>query len=326
MAKSIRAYGRYTTFFRPLAVLPCLPPPKTHILPCPHGAHHLLVSTATTHWTFGHAFNEYFEDAHKIGVLRQRPIFSLLRVGYEALFHLAEDDARHASQRMEELNKTIQAKGGITVGVHVRHGDRHPSDFQYQDSYTPLEKYVQTAQDLISGTSTKTNGTDTSRLDDAFETPSKLVLASDDPEVYASTELSHALRAQNQLLLASKTALDAATGDPIGQKSVDDNIGWEGGFFKGVFWSLGRSEPSARRRQEEEDKPEPTGLALQLRELVGRAYLLDLAVLGQSDRVVCGVNAVGCRLLAVMMGWERGIVEGGWKNVDGQGEWKGIDW
>jgi len=284
------------------------------------------VSAATTSWTFGHAFDEYFEDAHKIGVMRQRPIFSLLRKGYEALFHLAEEDAKYVNQRIEELNKTIQAKGGMTVGLHVRHGDRHPFEFQYQDSYIPLEKYVETARDLISETSTKKTVADPPTLDGVLETQSKLVLASDDPDVYTSVELSHASRAQNQLLLASKTALDAATGDQTGNKFVDDNVGWEGGFFKDVFWSLGRSEPSARRRNEEKDRPEPTGLALQLRELVGRAYLLDLAVLGQSDRVVCGVSSVGCRLLAVIMGWERGIVESGWKNVDGQWDWKSINW
>jgi len=26
------------------------------------------------------------------------------------------------------------------------------------------------------------------------------------------------------------------------------------------------------------------------------------------------------------MGWERGIVQGGWVNVDGDFEWRGIDW
>lgn len=253
-------------------------------------------------------------------------MFSMLRKGYEALFHLAPDDATYVNQRIEELNKTIQANGGITVGVHVRHGDRHPFEFQYQDSYIPLEIYASMARGLLSGTSRKAISANSPKSDDALETSSKIILASDDPDVYTSAELSHALRAQDQLMLASKTALDAATADQIGNKYVDDNVGWEGGFFKDVFWSLGRSEPWRRNRNEESDRAEPTGLALQLRELVGRAYLLDLAVLGQSDRVVCGVSSVACRLLAVMMGWERGIVEGGWRNVDGQWDWRGIIW
>lgn len=258
--------------------------------------------------------------------MRQQPIFSLLRKGYEALFHLAEDDAKYVGQRIEELNRTIQAKGGITVGVHVRHGDRHPFEFQYQDSYIPLEKYINTARALISGTSSNTLNTEIPAPADIPDTVSKLILASDDPDVYTSTESSLAQRAQNQLMLASKTTLDAATSTQAGRNFVDDNVGWEGGFFKAVFWSLGRSEPSARRRTEETTRPTPTELAMQLRQLVGRAYLLDLAVLGRSDRVVCGVSAVGCRLLAVMMGWERGIVDGGWRNVDGQWDWKGIVW
>ncbi len=155
-----------------------------------------------------------------------------------------------------------------------------------------------------------------------------MILASDDPEVYTSPELSHALRAQEQLLLASKSTLDAATGDQAGHKFTDENVGWEGGFFKDVFWSLGQSpSPGATLlRSEADGRLDPSELAFRLRELVGRAYLLDLAVLGQSNRVVCGVSSVGCRLLAVMMGWEKAIVEGGWRNVDGQWDWKGIIW
>jgi hypothetical protein len=80
----------------------------------------------------------------------------------------------------------------------------------------------------------------------------------------------------------------------------------------------------------------PSDAALRLRELIGRAYLLDIAVLGSaSDSIVCGVSSVTCRLLGVMMGWDAIIAgqrsAGGstrhvWKNVDGDFEWKGIIW
>lgn len=97
---------------------------------------------------------------------------------------------------------------------------------------------------------------------------------------------------------------------------------------------------------------------LRLRELVARAYLLDLAVLDSvSDGVVCGVSSAGCRILGVMMGWDailngekymRGEDEGGggwfkfswggekkkkklgnrgkkvWRNVDGGLKWRGV--
>jgi len=74
--------------------------------------------------------------------------------------------------------------------------------------------------------------------------------------------------------------------------------------------------------------PPPDEEAVLPRELVGRAYLMDMAVLGQSDAVVCTVSAMGCRLLAVMLGWENAFeVDGGrWKNVDGDFEWKGVAW
>jgi hypothetical protein len=35
---------------------------------------------------------------------------------------------------------------------------------------------------------------------------------------------------------------------------------------------------------------------------------------------------MGCRLLAVMMGWERAMEKGGWVNVDGDFGWTGVEW
>jgi hypothetical protein len=35
---------------------------------------------------------------------------------------------------------------------------------------------------------------------------------------------------------------------------------------------------------------------------------------------------MGCKLLAVMMGWENAIVKGRWVNIDGDFEWKGVAW
>ena len=57
-----------------------------------------------------------------------------------------------------------------------------------------------------------------------------------------------------------------------------------------------------------------------MRELVGRAYLLDLAVLGESDGVVCGISSATCRLLGVMLGWDA-VKEGKWVNVDDGRAW-----
>jgi hypothetical protein len=181
-------------------------------------------------------------------------------------------------------------------------------------------------------------------------------------------------------------------------------LGWEGGFFKDVFWGLGLSEdekwaekrrlspgspmpmkerhrfgekgddgrekrvhrhdeahgrPKARvkdaangnararnkdqrngagaghadrgnevseHQQQRDYRTNPTKEALQLRELLGRAYLLDLAVLAQSDKVVCGVSANACRILAVMLGWDRAFEKNDWNNVDGGYEWRVMDY
>ena len=325
-----RAYGKYTTFFRPPPSPSCLPAPYTQRLPCPHHARHLLVSASTTSWAFGHAFNENFEDPHKVGVLRQGPIFALLRTGYEALFHLANPDNDYVVKRTHKLHSQIREKNGLMVGVHVRHGDRHPFEYQYQKSYIPLERYVEAAKDLVNSTLSVENSTQ----DNTRETASRIVLASDDPKVYSSSEVSDALHAQEQILLASKSAMDAAQGPQASEPNFkEDNVGWDGGFFKDVFWNLGESQaPSTaksmriREEQLQQGRTVPSELAMRLRELVGRAYLLDLAVLGRADGIVCGVSSVGCRLLAVMMGWEDAIAQQKWHNVDGDFDWKGIVW
>ena len=282
-------------------------------------------------WTFGNSFNEYFEDPRKVGVLRQGPIFALLRTGYDALFQLAKPDADYVEKRIRNLNSKTRDMGGFMVGIHVRHGDRHPWEYQYQKSYIPLEKYADAARDMIISASSAQNGSE----DSMQEMMSKMVLASDDPDVYSSSDLSHALHAQEYILLASKIALDAAQGPQKPKnKFVEENLGWEGGFFKDVFWGLGDpSTPKTARsislREEQlqgEGRVVPPELALQLRALVGRSYLLDLAVVGKADKIVCGVSSVGCRLLAVMMGWEKGIVQHKWHNVDGDFDWKSIVW
>jgi hypothetical protein len=180
---------------------------------------------------------------------------------------------------------------------------------------------------------------------------SQLFLASDDPDIYSAPEVSRALRAQDRIALASKSQLEAAHQNG-GQKKnpwVDEIHGWEGGFYRDQFFGLGTEDKfralhlgkwkasgvNEANDQKgagvmlEDESPDfvdpPSEAAMQVRQLVGRAYLLDLAVLGQSDAVVCGVSAAGCRILGVMMGWEKAVLKGEWRNVDkGAAGWKGL--
>ncbi|KAK5016132.1 hypothetical protein LTR39_002243 [Cryomyces antarcticus] len=329
-------YGRYTSYFLPPPSQDCLAPPKHQILPCPHHARHLLVSAATASQTLGHALNEEFEDRHKTGVARQHRIFALLRTGYEALFHIIGDDANYLETRTREISASAEANGDLSIGVHIRRGDCHPHEFQFSRDYLPLDRYIEAAREmLVSHRSSKNSTTD----DVLAQTSPTLLLSSDDPEMYFAPELAPFTRAQDRIILANTAALHAAAHPPtVSQqaptdapspyhKHVDENSGWEGGFFKLMFWSLGRSTPTTSPRAHGPDSSidgDIPDVALRMRELVGRAYLLDLAVLGRSDRVICAVSATGCRILAVMMGWENGIVQGGWRNVDGPYEWRGI--
>lgn len=363
-------YGSYSTYFKPPPSPGCLPPPRTQIVPCPHQARHLLVSAATISHTFGHMFTEHFEDPKKMGVMRQHNIFALMRAGYEALFEgkLNDEDQAYLSSRIADLNSSIRATGGREIGIHIRHGDRHPLEYQYQKSYIPISKYLDTAYNL----------TGTTKIQASHQPPSssRILVASDDPDVYidplltsfTTTTIPNAIpnikveKAQSQISLASKTTLAL---------SGTSGLGWEGGFFKDVFWALGvpssssssssttKAAASSSKREDgggggggDSDKQKQTPTtdpttdpdprkhpssppALKLREFVGRAYLLDLAVLGQGDGVVCAVSAFGCRVLGVMMGWEAVVGVGvgdmrarrrWWRNVDGDFEWRGIDW
>ncbi|KAB8302469.1 hypothetical protein EYC80_005875 [Monilinia laxa] len=328
------AYGKYTTFFKPPPTPNCRPPPRHEMLPCPHHARHLIVSAATITHTFGGSFNDHFEDAKKIEVYRQKPIFEMARLGYRALYRLSGDDSEYVDRRAAEFTtKTtldpMDQESGIVVGIHVRRGDRRPYEFQYKDSYIPLTIYNDKAHMILEekyNHSLPNGGHDV-----LAQMASAIVIASDDPDVYDSEEFKEVSRAQEKIRLASKNALEAAAPQPNTpgpRKFVDDTVGWEGGFYAGMFWSLGKPSGTPKTAVETPDTTLPiTAEALRLRELVGRAYLMDLAVLGKaSDRIVCTVSSTGCRLLAVMMGWKKAIEEGGFVNVDGDFEWRGVAW
>ncbi|KAK1919733.1 hypothetical protein P3342_002026 [Pyrenophora teres f. teres] len=336
-------YGRFSSFFQPPPSAKCLPPPPSHMVPCPHTARHIVVSAATTGSTFGHQFTEEWEDPTKMQVQRQVKIFGLARTGYEALFKILPEDATYVEERAKELYSAVKSEGGISIGMHVRHGDKHPMEYQYQKDYIPLTRYIDTARDLyielVEGGLKSKHKTKRSLLSPssssnndhaltARHTTSKMILASDDPNVYDSPELGpNSIRAQDRIVLATKTALEAAQKEPKKNHWIDEITGWEGGFYRDVFFSLGQpignAKDTGKVNSADAKVPEQ---AMKLRELVGRAYLLDLAVLGKADTVICTVSSTSCRLLAVMMGWQKAIGEGMWRNIDGQFDWRGIVW
>ncbi|KAL8713515.1 MAG: hypothetical protein Q9220_002377 [cf. Caloplaca sp. 1 TL-2023] len=325
------AYGKYTTFFSSPPIPECKLPPATQRLPCPHQTRHLVISPSTYQWAFGDLVEPLHDNHHKHQqAVRQRRAFTLARVGHDALFHLTGVDAGYLSSRLASLDLSAHSHSGMTVGLHIRRGDRHPWESQYSDSYIPPSLYSNAAQSLISQFVNPENLT-LSEESESRLSASKILLASDDPDIYSTAEFRNsAERAQSQILLASKATLDAALpdaghprpvlDDPPFIKFVEPNVGWEGGFFASIFWGLGNAaegRAAARGLREERPKEQPNADTLRLREYVGRAYLLDLKVVGNADRVVCGVSSFGCRLLGVMKGWQGAIEDGEWNNVDG---------
>lgn len=293
-----------------------------------------MTSAATIRNTFGHAFTEEWEDPTKGGVLRQVNIFGLARVGYEALFKMREEDEKYVLQKSLDMYGSIKAEGGISIGMHVRHGDKHPFEFQYQEDYVPLTRYIDTARDIyieiVEGESPKKRNLLSSPFSkdpvQARHTSSKMVLASDDPLVYDSPELGpNSVRAQDRIALATKAQLEAAQKEPKKNRWIDEITGWEGGFYRNIFFSLGQPVGNAQDTQKI-NPAEVSPDAMKLRELVGRAYLLDLAMLSKADTVICTVSSSTCKLLAVMMGWDNAIIQNKWRNIDGAFDWRGVVW
>lgn len=365
---SFRPYGNYTTFFKPPPAPSCAPARPSHRLPCPHQTKHLIISSVTFPYAFGPKFQLEYLDVHKGLAKQHHKVFALMRLGYEVLFQLSNQaDANYISNRVSTLFSKPYLAGGMNVGLHVRRGDVHPWSYMYKEDYIPLTSYMDEVRQIL--IDRYEHEDDKRSLDDASneeiggvlrlaENPvepeaeasmrlvprhgapgfmaSQLFLASDDPDVYSAPEVSRAQRAQDRIILASKSVLEAQGGGGGGNGWVDEVHGWEGGFFASQFWGLGMPDSNIINNEEEwweeeeirrkvagdgSDVPEE---AREMREVVGRAYLLDLGVLGQSDAVVCAVSSAACRVLAIMMGWDRAMQKGLWINVDGDYGWQGI--
>ncbi|KAM5369915.1 hypothetical protein ACJZ2D_008816 [Fusarium nematophilum] len=330
------AYGPYTEIFDTPPIPDCRPPPIHHIVPCPFQARHLVVSASTAK----EIFPALLAKNHRIGGTGDdvRDLFELARTGFEDLFVLSHDDQAYVDNRIKGLQ--AKAKVGDTattrtpvVGLHIRHGDQHPLEFQYRETYIPAELFLKHVGLLVE------EHYNASGTEDPSNRHFITVLASDDPTVREEPEFSNVVLSQDRIRLASKGAIQEANGNPhMLHNFVDETFGWEGGFFAPMFWNLGveRKNNAAEApagvnvedvNEEARHMAPPSEDTLRLRSLIGRAYMMDLAVLSESsDKIVCAVSAMGCRLLAVMMGWEDGMEKRGWVNVDGSYGWTGINW
>ena len=337
------SYGNITTYFpRPAATPSCRAPSPKHIIPCPRQAKHLTVSTTNLDYVFGQPFREHFD---------RKDIYDMIREGYEALWGgiLANiDDEVYAQQRVHNLTRDAKENGQHLVGLHVRRGGHHALEISYRQSYIPLSRFISVASSI------STSAPSTSQpIERHNSQPSqiKLIAASDDSSLYTSPDFfaANITRAQDRI-----------------------SLGWQGGFYDGIFHSLGGVDlsPEARRhhyafqspaaaqpskaqsqspsrpnqqsqsqsnlRQQNypsdktnfnpiEDATDPRDTQ-QMREYIARSYLLDLAILSRaSERVICVASSSGCRILGIMMGWDRVTGVGG-KNKGGMKGWVNVDY
>lgn len=357
------AYGKWEDMFEVVPALGsmgpgmgrCIQPERYEMVPCPRQAKHLVVSAGMAAEVFGFA-NGAKSPSHMESASsgfgnnknkHNREMYALARRGYEALFHLTPPDKEYVFARVTEHKvKTYAVEGaehnGKIIGLHVRRGDLHPLEYQYAASYIPLMEYAGAAEEMLNASVAE---------DSVARKKSLFVVASDDPLVYSAEEvvgLGTTVRAQEMIRLAGKEDEgdgednDGKNGQKKKQKSDNDRLfmhkfeeetfGWEGGFFGAMFWNLGSggNGPSAAAAAAAGgSRPEPSEDIVRLRSLIGRAYMMDLAVLADltsepGGGIVCAVSAMGCRLLAVMMGEERAFGRGEWHNVDGGYGWSGF--
>ncbi|KAH0595842.1 hypothetical protein MHUMG1_06390 [Metarhizium humberi] len=315
------AYGTYTSIFQAPPVPDCRPPPRHQMLPCPAQTRHLVVSSVTMQDVLPALLAKHQRQSHSD--LGTRDLFGLAHTGYKALFKLSEDDEVYVDKRIRDLKAKIRSNQGIPVnspiiGLHIRHGDRHPFEYQYRDTYIPAEVFASYGNSLV-----EAHYNSTSLEPEKYH--AVRIIASDDPMVHEESEFADAHLAQEHIRLATKQVIQDSNKNPQFLHSFkEEAFGWEGGFFAAMFWSFG-GKPTHSAADEDTTKA-PSEEMLGLRSLVGRAYMMDLAVLsGASDKVVCAVSAMGCRLLAVMMGWERAMDHRGWRNVDGGYGWGGLN-
>ncbi|PKS10462.1 hypothetical protein jhhlp_002213 [Lomentospora prolificans] len=311
-------YGRYTSIFQPPPVPECRPPPRHEMVPCPQQARHLVVSAATARDALMDSLStRKGNPAIADDGYARKVLYDFARRGYEALFHLISEDVEYVNSRVESLTSQAFKSKSPIAGMHIRRGDCHPLEFPYRDSYIPTDIFVDSARSAI-----KKRFPDPKSSDDPF-----LLVASDDPTVHNSPELTGAHHAQERIKLASKDAIDKSSSTADRDRSImhrfkDEAFGWEGGFFSTMFWNLGLP-----KGQMGDHETKASGDTIALRAFLARAYLMDLSVLAKaSDTVVCAVGTMGCRLLGVMMGWHE-IAEGGkWVNIDGDHKWMGLTW
>jgi hypothetical protein len=316
------AYGTYTDIFQPPPVPHCRPPPRHQMLPCPAQTRHLVVSSVTTKDVLPALLAKH--QRQRGSDLGRRDLFELAHAGYKALFKLSSEDHTYVEKRIRDLQTKAKSGGNAQVtspiiGHHIRHGDCHPYEYQYRDTYIPAEVFVGYSQSLVEAHYNKTSVK-------AEQHHAVRIIASDDPMVHEESGFADAHFAQEHIRLATKQVIQEANKSPQYLHAFEEEaFGWEGGFFAPMFWNFG-GKPK-HNAAEEATSEAPSKEMLKLRSLVGRAYMMDMAVLaGASDKVVCAVSAMGCRLLGVMLGWERAMDHEDWINVDGGYGWGGLTW
>ncbi|KAK6531774.1 hypothetical protein TWF694_002943 [Orbilia ellipsospora] len=301
------SYGDIHRYFNiPAPSNNCVPPPMSRRIPCPQNTEHRLITPATFHQAFGHSFENDLEDARSVGVNRQKPIFDLLRAGYDAI-PLSSSISNAVSKRIQDIGVS---KKRAVVAVQIRRGDKKAREWNYHNGYIPVERYLK-----VSANETADVSTDLLTTSDVGDKWVKEYSLPDYPKVEcADFKPLRIISSDASDIFENQEIKDCVEFDGSCVRAQDRkvNVGAPGGFWAEDLKKMDREVKEAE------------GVAV--------GYLTDFGVLvGSMENaldgwVVCGHYGDMCRMLAVGMGWDSAIEKGHWVNIDGDFDWFGMRW
>ncbi|KAH7102257.1 hypothetical protein BKA62DRAFT_700916 [Auriculariales sp. MPI-PUGE-AT-0066] len=134
--------GRFSDYFedvrktQPVPDADCLPPPPEEYVACPRTARHWIVSARTAKYHLGHDFFDEYEDAFKVELDRQFPLYERARTSLLETIRPNPD--------ILSLISAARPQDSY-VGLHIRRGDQSPRAWKWRKQpggYVPLSEYA----------------------------------------------------------------------------------------------------------------------------------------------------------------------------------------
>ncbi|KAJ7269376.1 hypothetical protein B0H12DRAFT_1200563 [Mycena haematopus] len=128
----------------------CRPPPPEEYVACPRTARHWI--------SFGHGFNDEFQDPFAHSLNRMKPLFNFAWLSFETVIQLIQWAREELSEKLDAHYRNPRSTKGVQeddgpamgyLGVHIRRGDRSPDWRSAVESWTRLGLEVSAEDNLV---------------------------------------------------------------------------------------------------------------------------------------------------------------------------------